>query len=110
VDALAELWTHLEEFDVGFCFDTCHAHAAGEDLVDVVKRTFDATGRIDVLHANDSRDPPGTGADRHANFDKGMMDNDVVLEMIRSAEAPVVICETPWPGISEDMAWLRRNL
>jgi deoxyribonuclease IV len=110
VDVLAELWSHLEDFEVGFCFDTCHAHAAGEDLGDVVARVLAATGRIDLLHANDSRDPPGTGADRHANFSDGSMDRDLVLDMVRAAGAPVVICETPWPGIAADIAWLREGL
>jgi deoxyribonuclease IV len=68
VDVLARLWDEIGDFDVGFCFDTCHAHAAGEELSDVVERTLDAVGKIDVLHCNDSRDLPGTGADRHANF------------------------------------------
>src|SRR5918992_3857335 len=46
VDVLAELWENLADFDVGFCFDTCHAHAAGEELVDVIERVLKATGRI----------------------------------------------------------------
>ncbi|MFN2488303.1 MAG: deoxyribonuclease IV [Actinomycetota bacterium] len=110
IDVLAELWSHLEEFDVGFCFDTCHAHAAGEDLDDVVARTLEATGRIDVLHVNDSRDPPGTGADRHANFADGHIDEDALIAMVKASGAPVVICETPWPNIAEDMAVLRKRL
>jgi deoxyribonuclease-4 len=110
VDDLARLWEHLAGFEVGFCFDTCHAHAAGEDLSDVVERVLAATGRIDVLHANDSRDPPGTGADRHANFTDGHMDDKEILEMVAASGAPVVICETPWPGIAHDMEWLRANL
>jgi deoxyribonuclease-4 len=110
IDVLAELWGHLEDFDVGFCFDTCHAHAAGEELSDVVARALDATGRIDLLHANDSRDPAGTGADRHANFVDGHMDADAILAMVKDSGAPAVICETPWPGIGDDVAWLRARL
>jgi deoxyribonuclease-4 len=107
---LAQLWEMLEEFDVGFCFDTCHAHAAGEDLSDVVKRVLDATGRIDLVHANGSRDKPGSGADRHANFDTGQLAPEAILEMVKAAGAPVVICETPWPGIADDIAYLRSNI
>ncbi len=110
VDVLAELWTHLSDFSVGFCFDTCHAHAAGEELETVVDRVLDAVGRIDLLHANDSRDPAGTGADRHANFADGQMDEDAILRMVERAEAPAVICETPWPGIGDDIARLREHL
>ena len=110
VDVLAQLWDMLEEFDVGFCFDTCHAHAAGEDLSDVIPRVLEATGRIDLLHANGSRDDPGTGADRHANFDSGKLDPDAIVEMVRASKAPVVICETPWPGIHDDIALLRKSI
>lgn len=110
IDVLAKLWPYVADFDVGFCFDTCHAHAAGEGLDDVVERVLEATGRIDLVHANDSRDPPGTGADRHANFDVGQMDSEEILDMVRAAGAPAVICETPWPKIGEDVAWLRERL
>jgi deoxyribonuclease-4 len=110
VDVLAELFDHLRGFDARFCFDTCHAHAAGEDLTDVVKRALDATGRIDLLHANSSRDDAGTGADRHESFAKGKLDPEAILEMVKAAGAPAVICETPWATIADDIAWLRERL
>lgn len=110
VDQLERLWEKLSPFDVGFCFDTCHAHAAGEDLVDVVERVRKVVGTIDLLHCNDSRDKAGTGADRHANIGHGNIDREVLLEMVRASGAPVAILETPWPGIVEDLAWLRENL
>jgi deoxyribonuclease-4 len=88
-DALELLWEAVSQakpsFEVGFCFDTCHAHAAGEDLSDAVDRVQSIVGRIDLLHANDSRDPPGTGADRHANLGRGEIGEDVLREMIRAA-------------------------
>ena len=110
VDQIERLWTRVGEFDVGFCFDTCHAHAAGEDLLDVVDRVLKVVGKIDVLHCNNSRDVPGTGADRHANILDGKMDPEMILEMVKAANAPVVILETPWGGISEDVTWLRERL
>ena len=103
-DALARLWEAVTEqrgdIEVGFCFDTCHAHAAGEELGDAVERVRAIVGSIDLLHANDSRDPPGTGADRHANLGKGTIGADVLRDMIRAAGGPVV-CETP--GAEDDM-------
>ncbi len=103
-DALAGLWEtigeHQDGIEIGFCFDTCHAHAAGEPLPDAVERVVAITGRIDLLHANDSRDPPGTGADRHANLGKGEIGVEPLRAMIRAAKAPVV-CETP--GSAADM-------
>ena len=97
-DALAKLWEVVSgaktDVEIGFCFDTCHAHAAGEELSDAVERARKITGRLDLLHVNDSRDPPGTGADRHANIGKGKIDPDALRHMIRAAKAPVVV-ETP---------------
>ncbi len=92
-DALARLWAAVEgastDVDVGFCFDTCHAHAAGEDLSDAVERAIAITGGIDLLHVNDSRDPAGTGADRHANIGAGTIDLDALRHMIRAARSAV---------------------
>ena len=97
-DDLARLWEAINDADgsveLGFCFDTCHAHAAGEELGDAVERARKICGRIDLLHANDSRDPAGTGADRHANLGKGEMGVEALTEMIAAADAPVVV-ETP---------------
>jgi deoxyribonuclease-4 len=114
-DALALLWDAVgaadTAVDVGFCFDTCHAHAAGEDLGDAVERARAITGGIDLLHVNDSRDPPGTGADRHANIGAGTMDLDVLAHMIRAAEAPCVV-ETPreLDDLRADVEFVRRAL
>jgi deoxyribonuclease IV len=97
-DALARLWEAVSStetsFDVGFCFDTCHAHAAGEELSGAVERVLSIVGRIDLLHANDSRDPPGTGADRHANLGHGEIGVEALRAMIHAAGPPVVV-ETP---------------
>jgi deoxyribonuclease-4 len=114
-DALARLWDAIGkgEFDVrlGFCFDTCHAHAAGEELDDAVDRVRAITGRIDLLHANDSRDPPGTGADRHANIGDGQIPLDALEKMIRDAGPPVIV-ETPrdLEALRADLEFVRRAL
>ena len=114
-DALAQLWEAVgaakTEVEVGFCFDTCHAHAAGEELSDAVERAIAITGGIDLLHVNDSRDPPGTGADRHANIGAGTMDLDVLRHMIRAASAPAVV-ETPrdLDALRADVGFVRAAL
>src|SRR6266545_6712533 len=114
-DALARLWEAVSKAEanaeIGFCFDTCHAHAAGEELGDAVERVLAIVGRIDLLHANDSRDPPGTGADRHANLGKGEIGADVLRAMIKAAGPPVVV-ETPG-GTKEmraDIEFVRKSL
>ena len=98
LDALAVLWDALGAYDgpidLGFCFDTCHAHAAGEELPEALERAREITGTIDLLHANDSRDPAGTGADRHTQLGTGQLETETLREMIRGGDAPIVV-ETP---------------
>ncbi len=105
-DALARLWDAVGEFDAGFCLDTCHAHAAGEDLSGIVDRVRAITGRIDLVHANDSRDPFDSGADRHDNIGKGHIDPQLIIEVVRQAGAPAVV-ETPAAGHAADITALR---
>lgn len=96
---------------VGFCLDTCHAHAGGNDLTSIVDDVRAITGRIDLVHANDSRDAFDSGADRHANFGAGQIDPDLLAQVVRDAAAPVV-CETPG-GADEhiaDFEWLKRRI
>jgi deoxyribonuclease-4 len=114
-DDLARLWEAIAgksgDVELGFCFDTCHAHAAGEEPAGAVERVRAICGRIDVLHANDSRDPPGTGADRHANLGKGEIGAEPLRAMIAACGGPVV-CETPG-GVKEmraDLAFVREAL
>jgi deoxyribonuclease IV len=111
LDALARLWDVVGEFDVGFCLDTCHAHAGGEDLVDIVDRVKAITGRIDLVHANDSKDEFDSGRDRHDNLGAGRIDPDLVVAVIRAAGAPVVV-ETPGGAAGQiaDIALLRERL
>jgi deoxyribonuclease IV len=94
-DDLARLWDaiHSVETDVriGFCFDTCHAYAAGEELTDAVERVTNIVGRIDLLHANDAQGEPGSGRDRHAHLGHGNIGADVLRHMIRTAGGPVII-------------------
>ncbi len=96
---------------VGFCLDTCHAHAGGEELAGLVDRLRAITGRLDLLHANDSRDAFDSGADRHANLGQGGCDPDGLADAVRSAGCPIVI-ETPGPLTAHlaDLAYLREAL
>ncbi len=112
LDAIDRLWDAVGGFEgVGFCLDTCHAHAGGEELVGLVDRVKAITGRIDLVHANDSRDAFGSGADRHANFGNGEIDPDALVAVVEAAGAPVV-CETPGgaEGQAADIAFLRDRL
>jgi deoxyribonuclease-4 len=109
-DAISRLWDASGRFDnVGFCLDTCHAHAGGEELTTVVERVRGITGRIDLVHCNDSRDAFDSGADRHANLGDGQIDLEVLLSVVRGAGCPVVV-ETPREGQAADIALLRDRL
>jgi deoxyribonuclease IV len=109
---IARLWEVVSEAatgsgEVGFCLDTCHAYSAGEKLETVVDRLKAITGRIDLVHGNNSRDEFGSGRDRHADLESGTIDPVLILDVIRAAGAPV-ICETPDPA--SDIRWLRARL
>jgi deoxyribonuclease-4 len=105
-DRLAMLWDAIGEFCPGFVLDTCHAHAGGEELPDIVARVRAITGRVDLVHANNSRDGFDSGADRHANFATGTVDPQLIAAVCRDAACDVIV-ETPVDGQADDLAYLR---
>ncbi|WP_328341748.1 deoxyribonuclease IV [Micromonospora sp. NBC_00421] len=111
LDALARLWDALGDYEVGFCLDTCHAYAGGEELLDLVDRVKAITGRIDLVHANNSKGGFNSGQDRHDNLDGGVIDPELLVAVIRAADAPVIV-ETPGgvTGQGADIAFLREQL
>ena len=115
LDRIARLWDAVGQAKggdtIGFCLDTCHFHAAGEELATVVDRVRAITGRIDLVHANDSQDGFDSGRDRHTNLGAGKIAGDDLAGVVRSAGAPVIV-ETPGgvEGQGADIAWLRTRL
>lgn len=109
LERLAMLWDAVGEFGAGLCLDTCHAHAAGVDLAGVVDKVMAITGRIDLVHANGSRDAFGSSRDRHANFTESVLDPELVVEVVRASGAPAVV-ETHPDGQAADIAVLRAAL
>ena len=123
LDAITRLWAVISDLgsewdgggepgeraggEIGFCLDTCHAFAGGDDLAGIVDRVKAITGRIDLVHCNNSRDEFGSGRDRHATIESGQIDPTQLLDVVRAAGAPV-ISETPDPGA--DLRWLRKHL
>ncbi|MGO9036329.1 deoxyribonuclease IV [Mycobacterium sp.] len=108
-DTIGRLWDHIGDKGIGFCLDTCHAWAAGEALIDAADRIKGITGRIDLVHCNDSKDTAGSGRDRHANFGTGQIDPELLVAVVKAADAPV-ICETADEGRKDDIAFLRGRL
>jgi deoxyribonuclease-4 len=94
---------------LGVCFDTCHAWAAGWDLTTAVDDVRAITGRVDLVHLNNSRDPAGSGRDRHAPLSEGEIPLELLLGIARAADAPVVL-ETPGDPAShaEEISLVRR--
>ncbi|WP_377640561.1 deoxyribonuclease IV [Oryzobacter terrae] len=115
LEAIERLWEAVGRAEggdtVGFCLDTCHAHAGGNDLGSVVDKVRAVTGRIDLVHCNDSRDEFDSGADRHTNLGSGHIAGSDLADLVRDAGAPVVV-ETPGgvEGQGADIAWLRERL
>lgn len=108
-DSLARLWDAIGDYDVGFCLDTCHAFAAGEDLADAVDRARAITGRIDLVHCNNSRDEFGSARDRHAPLREGTIDPEALVAVCAAAGATVIL-ETDPATQADDIAWLRSQL
>ena len=111
LERLAQLWGAVGDLGAGFCLDTCHAFAAGLPLDTVVEEVVAITGRVDLVHANDSRDEFGSGADRHADLGDGTIGLDAVVDVIRRAGSPAIL-ETPGAkaGAADDIATLRELL
>jgi deoxyribonuclease-4 len=106
VQDLAPYFAALDDHEMlGVCLDTCHAFAAGHDLASPggMKRTLDALvravgrGRLQLVHANDSKDPLGSLRDRHEAIGQGRIGKDPFAELFRhpaTRNVPVVV-ETP---------------
>lgn len=92
------------------CFDTCHTHDAGYDIVnnfDSVLEEFDkivGLDRIKVLHINDSKNVCGAGKDRHENIGFGHIGFDALHTIVHHEvfkEIPKIL-ETPWVASEND--------
>ncbi len=110
-ETIARLWEEIGDLGPGFVLDTCHAWAGGVPLEDLVPSILEATGRIDLVHCNDSRDPFDSRRDRHARLGHGEIPPDRLAEVLRTAAAPVVV-ETPGDAAeqAEDIVWVRTAL
>jgi deoxyribonuclease IV len=111
LDAIARLWEAVGDFGAGFVLDTCHAWAAGWDLATAVDDVRAITGRVDLVHLNNSRDPHGSSRDRHAPLSEGEIPAELLVEVARAADCPVVL-ETPGDAAShaEEIQTLRQAL
>lgn len=110
------------------CFDTCHTHDAGYDIVhdfDGVIHQFDqllGKEQIAVFHINDSKNACGANKDRHANLGDGYIGFDPIYQIVHHPDFVDIpkILETPylkdpvdpkksWPPYKEEIARLRNR-
>ncbi|AIC94084.1 deoxyribonuclease IV [Shouchella lehensis] len=116
--------THNERLSV--CFDTCHTHDAGYDIVndfDGVLESFDhiiGADRIKVVHVNDSKNERHAQKDRHENIGHGFIGLkalDYIVHHDQFKHVPKIL-ETPFigadkkdrkPPYKHEIALLRRE-
>jgi len=106
-EELAEIINGVHHNDkLSICFDTCHTHDAGYDIVndfDGVLQEFDKVigiDRIKVLHINDSKNECGAKKDRHENIGFGHIGFSALSYIIHHPQLMHVpkILETPFVG------------
>lgn len=128
-EELARIYDGVAKKDrLRVCFDTCHTHDSGYDIVDdfegVIAR-FDqilGKGQIAVFHINDSKNPCGGAKDRHENLGEGYIGFEALNHIVHHPDFPDIprILETPWipvdgdrkntrPPYKEEIARLRAN-
>ena len=93
---------HCEKLRV--CFDTCHTHDAGYDIIrdfDGVMERFDrliGKDQIAVFHINDSKNVSGAAKDRHENIGFGEIGFDALNYIVHHKDFVKVpkILESPY--------------
>ncbi|MDP4083490.1 MAG: deoxyribonuclease IV [Bacillota bacterium] len=88
------------------CFDTCHTHDAGYNIVedfDGVLNEFDkiiGIDRLKVLHINDSKNTIGMKKDRHENIGFGHIGFNALHYIVHHPQLMEIpkILETPYVG------------
>ncbi len=102
---------------LGWCFDTCHAHAAGYSLGEsqgslISKSAITEITRLDLwetlrcIHVNDSRDDFDSGRDRHENLGKGnisQVDLAYFVNYIEVVNIPLILEVPGYEGNGPDM-------
>ena len=92
---------------VGYCIDTCHAHAAGYDLstrkgAEEVLERLDATcglGHVRALHLNDSKGAAGSHLDRHEHIGQGTIGGSTSPKALENSGFAAVVCRPEFRSI-----------
>ena len=125
IASIFEKVTHNEKLRV--CFDTCHVHDSGYDIVNAFDSVIDDFDKllgketIAVFHINDSKNPCSAMKDRHANIGEGYIGYDCLHKIVHDERFLMVpkILETPYipdennpkltyPPYKKEIEWLLR--
>ncbi|HRZ13907.1 MAG TPA: deoxyribonuclease IV [Candidatus Omnitrophota bacterium] len=103
---------------LGVCLDTCHAHAAGYDLVTPAgyEQTMRVFGKqvgwekLKLIHLNDSKDACASHRDRHEHLGKGMIGLQGLGRLVNDSRCAgaAFILETPKDTARSDRMNLAR--
>jgi len=99
--------------EVGICFDTCHAFAAGYDLrteksLDTVLKEFDSEIGLDLIkifHLNDSKGEINSRLDRHEHIGLGNIGDKGFITMLKHNKfknTPLIL-QTPVNEVRDDI-------
>ncbi len=104
-DDISYILENTKHNDIGVCFDTCHAFAAGYDIStkDGLKESlseFDkkiGLEKIKVIHLNDSKFKLGENKDRHEHIGKGKIGEEGMKNILTHEKLKKLpfILETP---------------
>ncbi|HMK64521.1 MAG TPA: deoxyribonuclease IV [Thermodesulfobacteriota bacterium] len=104
---------------LGVCLDTCHVFAAGYDLASAEGfedyfQSFQrllGLNRLKVIHANDSKSPPGSKVDRHEQIGRGTLGLPFFKRLLNDPRLKGIpfILETP-KGNPKEENWDRLNI
>lgn len=107
------LFDQLRSKRVGWCFDTCHGHAAGYALgneqlaqsnegrglvVDAIS-DLNLWDGLKCIHVNDSKDPYNSGRDRHENIGFGQIPVADLQQFLQYQKLITIPLATEVPGM-----------
>lgn len=103
----------LKKYELGVCFDTCHAFASGYDLRNkqALERTMKKFNqmigykKLRLVHANDSKGELGSHLDRHEHIGQGKIGLQGFAAMAKNKQLSKLdwILETPKDNPKDDI-------
>lgn len=129
LDGVEAAGGYVSKGRIGWCFDTCHAHAAGyylgsvapemtlegkseKDLKNAHRRgalsakktisELELWSTLKCIHVNDSKDPFGSGRDRHQNLGAGEVPQADLEQFLSIPELVAVPLILEVPGLTGD--------